>query len=898
VCFSPDGTRLATASYDKTVKVWDAQTGQEALTLKGHTRVVFSVCFSPDGQRLATASENTAKVWDAQTGQDQITLQGHTAVVYGVCFSPDGRRLATASYDRTVKVWDAQTGQEALTLKGHIGYVRSVCFSPDGKRLASAGELLGKPGEVKVWDAQTGKEFLPLKGHTDLVDSVCFSPDGKRLASASWDGTVKVWDAQTGQEALTLKGRTDRVFGVCFSPDGRRLASASLDYTVKTWDAQTGQELLTLMGHTTIVTGVCFSPDGKRLATASEDGTVKVWDAQTGQEALTLEGDTSAVNGVCFSPDGTRLASASDDGTVKVWDAQTGQEALTLKEHTTAVRGVCFNPDGTRLASASLDQTVKVWDAQTGQELLTLKGHTGSVNSVCFSPDGRRLASASGDKTVKVWDAQTGQELLTLQGHTAGVRSVCFSPDGRHLASASADKTVKVWDAAPVAPASGVPFDGKPKAEAQVVSQEKKVAAEPEDRRSQAELAASHRARGMMLLDQGKVEEAAECLRQALSVRERLAQDEPKNQINLSDLAGTWINLGSLHWLMHQHREGSLAWQRARKLLETDITDLNADAPEVQHFLYRFRVLGFAYARAGLWTEAAACYDWTLKFKPRPWSQSDCKHLAILRLHTGDIAGYRQACTATHQVDAEVHNNSHGEYWVASWDDRAQVDRDELIELIGPADEAKHYWQVHLLGLACFRAGRFEEALVHLNASNRYTSSPGRIMNWPVLAMAHHRLGHTAEAREWLEKANREWHSHSPLAQSIGAANVLPLVDVYGFPVAYVWHDWLVFQVLLTEANTLILGNRGEADCLDHLHQAYLRTKLGESDKAEEEFQAAVSGRDKDASAWLARGRVFLLLGDEKRAKADFTKAHELKPDDPEIQKEYEASGGSEKSGR
>jgi eukaryotic-like serine/threonine-protein kinase len=447
VTFSPDGKRIVSGGYDMTVKVWDADTGQEILTCGGHTDSVLGVAFSPDGTRLVSGgSDQAVKVWDATMGRETLTLMGHTKEVTGVAFSPDGTRLVSGSADQTVKVWDAATGAEILPLRGHTGPVMSVAFSPDGKRLASGSADL----TVKVWDPTTGAEILALRGHTGPVTSVAFSPDGRRLVSgSSWENTVRVWDAATGQLTRTFRGHTGQVSSVALMPDGRRIVSGSWDNTLKVWDADANQETRTLKGHTGSVRSVAFSPDGQRLVSGSWDQTVKVWDTATGQETWTLRGHRGVVNSVAFSPDGQRLVSGSWDQTVKVWNADTGQEIGILRGHTNAVYSVAFSPDGKRLVSGSWDGTKRLWDPATGQLTRTFRGQPNMLYSVAFSPDGKSLASGgSADGAVEVRDADTGEVILTLRGHTAPVNSVAFTPDGKRLVSGSADQTVKVWDAA------------------------------------------------------------------------------------------------------------------------------------------------------------------------------------------------------------------------------------------------------------------------------------------------------------------------------------------------------------------------------------------------------------------------------------------------------------------
>jgi class 3 adenylate cyclase len=277
VAFSPEFARLATASGDRSVRIWDIQARRLLSTLWAHRDAVNCVAFDPDGKRLATASaDKTAKVWEASTAQVRLTLNGHTETVVFVAFSPDGKRLATASHDKTAKIWDAQAGTEIRTLSGHAGQVSCVAFSPDGTYLATASW----DTTAKVWELETGREIRTLKGHKGGLGSVAFSPDGKRLVTSSREGNAKVWELETGREVMSLEGHADGLKSATFSPDGKLIATASRDRTARLWDAATGRVVTTLTGHSGDVFSIAFSPDGKRLATASEDRTARLWDVE------------------------------------------------------------------------------------------------------------------------------------------------------------------------------------------------------------------------------------------------------------------------------------------------------------------------------------------------------------------------------------------------------------------------------------------------------------------------------------------------------------------------------------------------------------------------------------------------------------------------------------------
>ena len=406
-----------------------------------HDAGVGRVRFSPDGTRLATASAD-AGVWDAATGRRLLTLR-HEAPVIRVEWSPDGGRLATVSEDGSVALWDAASGRRLFTADGATP-AQAAIFSPDSARVA----VVGKNDAVELWDVASERRVAMLRTSTRAgqypVGSVAaFSPDGAQLAVGDSGGVVRLWD-RAARAVGSLEGAPGRVSFVRYAPDGRSLVVAHHGGQVLVWNVAQ-KSVLQRFHHSADANAAWFSPDGRRVASASIDRTAVIWDVATGRALATLA-HAASVTQLAWSPDGAQVATASDDGNVHLWDGRTGRSLAARFGHRGPVKDIVFAGDGKRMASASIDSSAIVWSTESSMAGLLLEGHAGEVRAAFFSPDGAHVVTASEDGTARTWSTANGQQLLSL-AHPAGVMSARFSPDGARIATGGDDAVVRVWDA-------------------------------------------------------------------------------------------------------------------------------------------------------------------------------------------------------------------------------------------------------------------------------------------------------------------------------------------------------------------------------------------------------------------------------------------------------------------
>jgi len=456
--FSPDGTKVLTIMGDHSglvipdrdyiAIVWNSATAEQLAVLRGHSSPINSAVFSPDGTKIATASfDRTARLWDSGTGT-MLEILKHPATVFSAAFSADGDSVVTASADGGTRIWNATSGKQLANMQDDEP-IRSAEFSHDGSKIVTA--TYGRSG--RLWDAATG-ESLAILRHDDIVNSAAFSADGNQIVTASEDHTARVWNTSVEIPHLVLgRGDLERVGGAAYSgsysPDGTRIVTVStgqygFGFAIRVWDSKTGELLLEPLHQDDAINAATYSSDGRMIAVASSDAEALIYDAANGRLLRTLQADSS-VSSVAFSPDGRQIVTASDDG-VRIWDERTGRQ-VTLLRQDGPVYSAIFLPGGTRILAACNDGAVRIWDTRTGRQLRVLRAMD-VLGPVAVSMDGARIARVASDGVAGIWDIRTDKLLSGIHEPEDDIRSIEFSRDGTRIVTASADGAARLWDVA------------------------------------------------------------------------------------------------------------------------------------------------------------------------------------------------------------------------------------------------------------------------------------------------------------------------------------------------------------------------------------------------------------------------------------------------------------------
>lgn len=445
-----DFARYAFIGVNVTVVMVDLQRGQIVRELHGHSQIVSSLALSAESLTVLSGSwDKSLRLWDAEKGDAKGMISVKAGVIKSVAISRNGRLFAAGFDDGTVRVWNALTMKEkGAPLIGHTDQVTCVAMSADGRFVVS-----GSLDEViRIWDTQKMEQAgNVLIGHTDWINSIAISSDGNRIVSGGDDQVVRVWDLDfVNPVGKALEGHEESVASVDVSADGRWAVSVGDDLSIRVWDLNNNLSRTISKCHSAQIRCASITDDGKWIVTGAINGELKMWNVEmmVEEKAERLRGHEGEVRCATFSLDGRLAATGSVDGSLRVWDTDHLKSQETLLEgHSDYIGYVSFSTDGRWLVSGGNDGTVRLWNMERmEQEGESMVGNGQIVTFVGFCGD--RIVSASSDNRVRIWDMKTQkQKGKDLKGHSKCVRCVAMTRDEKWFVTGSDDCTVRIWNA-------------------------------------------------------------------------------------------------------------------------------------------------------------------------------------------------------------------------------------------------------------------------------------------------------------------------------------------------------------------------------------------------------------------------------------------------------------------
>lgn len=435
ICFSPDGSQLLTiGSY---VAVWDAHAGELRFRLREHTRGVSDACFNSSGTLIATASgDRTCRIWDSQTGRSVSTLAGHDWHVRSARFLDADRELAATCDLGTLRVFSTALTNELLRIR-HNDWIASVSFSSDGKRLLTAS----RNQTTRIWEVPTGRRIAELPSDNGFTNEARFSPDCRYVIMPTRAG-LGVFDGSSGRLVAELPASRASLSGCAFDAGFTRLAVLMEDGSVGVFETAKWQHVARIAAVSPVQETAIVST-GQWIATRSKDGRVEFWSAADGSRLGNLE-QTEAATRLWFDKAGTRMAVDFEDTVIRVWDLASGAVVGSIGPHGGSTRDISFAGDRLRILTSEDDETGYLWDLVKGRCKGEIWDKEDVIRSSGFCRHGRWLAIGNMDQ-IRIRDALTGQVVASLAGGGL-IHHFDFSPDGTLLASGGTDGCVRLWD--------------------------------------------------------------------------------------------------------------------------------------------------------------------------------------------------------------------------------------------------------------------------------------------------------------------------------------------------------------------------------------------------------------------------------------------------------------------